>query len=383
LEIPPEVIEAVRRLKDAGFQAYIVGGMVRDMVLGRDYGIRRTPKDFDVATSAHPKDVQRVFKKVIPTGIQHGTVTVILGGAHIEVTTFRSEGDYVDGRRPETVEFHSDIEADLARRDFTINAMAEDPTTGELVDPFGGRADLSARVVRCVRDPLERFGEDGLRCLRAVRFATLLVFELDPNTEAAIAPRLSVFRKVAMERVRDELLKIIASQHVARGLELLRRTGLLKEIFGFDQVDASAVERTEPRPELRLAVLFRSAGQCPVDRLKLSNAQTQRVHELFKRRAPTARDGVTLRRWLSEVGVELARDLAALDAPELDLEPFAKAPLTLKDLALDGAEIMNALQTGPGPTVGKASRFLLEQVLRRPELNTPQELRALLAKWQP
>ncbi|MBK7864795.1 MAG: [cytidine(C)-cytidine(C)-adenosine (A)]-adding enzyme [Archangiaceae bacterium] len=376
-EIPASVLEVHRRLKEAGFKAYLVGGCVRDRVLGKQ------PKDFDLATSARPEEVQRVFKKVIPTGIQHGTVTVIASGVHVEVTTFRTEGDYVDGRRPEKVEFHSDVEADLSRRDFTINAMAEDPITGERVDPFGGEADLKRHLVRCVRDPLERFGEDGLRCLRAVRFATVLAFDIEPATEAAIAPRLPVFRKVAMERVRDELLKIIVSPHVARGLELLTRVGLTREIFGFEQLDAAAIARTPPQVELRLAVLFRSAGECQVDRLKLPSAQTQRVRELFARRPPAERDDVTLRRWLSEVGLDLAGDLCRLDAAELDLGRFEKAPLSTKDLALDGAEIMKTLQTSPGPVVGKASRFLLDQVLQRPELNTPQELRALLLNWRP
>lgn len=378
MKIPSEVLEVHRRLVDAGFKAYLVGGCVRDLVLGRQ------PKDFDLATSAKPHDVQKVFKKVIPTGIEHGTVTVLMHGHHVEVTTFRSEGDYVDGRRPEKVEFHTDVEADLARRDFTINAMAEDPATGEIVDPFGGREDLKARLVRCVRDPLERFGEDGLRCLRAVRFATVLEFQIEPATEAAIRPTLPVFRKVAMERVRDELLKILGAADVERGLQLLRRTGLLKAIFGFEDLDAAAVARAPHKPELRLAVLFRSAGHCEVDRLKLSAAQTQRVQELFKHRVPAERDDVSLRRWLSKLGPELGKDLAALDAPELHdkLTALATEPLTTKDLALDGAAIMDALQTGPGPAVGKASRFLLDRVLENPALNTPEQLRALLAGWK-
>ena len=377
--IPPAVLEVHRRLKDAGFKAYLVGGCVRDMVLGKP------PKDFDLATSAKPEEVQRVFKRVIPTGIKHGTVTVIVQDVQVEVTTFRSEGEYVDGRRPETVEFHTDVEADLARRDFTINAMAEDPTTEELVDPFGGRADLKARVVRCVRDPLERFGEDGLRCLRAVRFATVLDFEIDPATEAAIPPTLHTFQKIAMERVRDELLKILLSPNAERGLGLLQRTGLMKQIFGFERVDAAAVARTPARVELRLAVFFRSAAQLAVDELKLSAAETLRVRELYEKRLPAERDDASLRRWLSKHGVELAAALAVLDAPDLAgrIEALAKQPLSTKDLALDGAAIMSALQTGPGPAVGKASRFLLDRVLENPALNTPEELRALLATWTP
>ncbi len=376
MEIPAAVLEVHKRLKDAGHKAYLVGGCVRDHVLGKQ------PKDFDLATSAKPEQVIAVFKKVIPTGIQHGTVTVVTKGVHVEVTTFRSEGDYVDGRRPETVEFHTDVEADLARRDFTINAMAEDPVTGELVDPFGGRADLKAKLVRCVRDPLERFGEDGLRCLRAVRFATILDFEIEAATEAAIPPRLDVFKKVAMERVRDELLKIIGSPHCARGLELLKRTHLMRAIFGAETVEAKAVAGAPA--DLRLAVLLRQLG-VGAERLKLSSAETDRIAKILSGRVPDARDDVSLRRWLSAIGPAIARDLATLDAPDLlaRLNGLAKNPLTIKDLALKGPELMIALQTGPGPVVGKAQRYLLDRVLDAPELNTPEQLRALLSTWKP
>ncbi|MBL8951436.1 MAG: [cytidine(C)-cytidine(C)-adenosine (A)]-adding enzyme [Myxococcaceae bacterium] len=376
MQIPPAVLEVHQCLKGAGYRAYLVGGCVRDHVLGKQ------PKDFDLATSAKPDQVIAVFKKVIPTGIQHGTVTVLMQGHHVEVTTFRSEGDYVDGRRPATVSFHTDVEADLARRDFTINAMAEDPATGELVDPFGGRDDLKAKLVRCVRDPLERFGEDGLRCMRAVRFATILDFEIEPQTLAAIPARLDVFTKVAMERVRDELLKTLGSPHVARGLELLKRTGLLREIFGAEDVDPDAVARAPA--SLRLAVLLRQLKAKP-DRLKLSSAETEHLARLLAERVPAERDDVGLRRWLSRIGTAVARDLATLDAPELGarLDLLATHPLTLKDLALKGPDLMAALGTGPGPAVGKAQRFLLDQVLQRPELNTPEELRALLAGWKP
>jgi tRNA nucleotidyltransferase (CCA-adding enzyme) len=302
---------------------------------------------------------------------------------HIEVTTFRSESDYVDGRRPERVEFHSDIEADLARRDFTINALAEDPSTGEVVDPFGGRADLQAKLIRCVRDPLERFSEDGLRCLRAVRFATVLSFDLDAATQAAIAPTLTIFQKVAFERVRDELEKILTSPNAERGIQLLIQTGLLKAIFGFERVDATSVARAPAGLEFRLASLFRAAGVCAVERLKLSASQTQRVNDLFSKRVPSQTDDVAVRKWLSAFGVELASALAQLDAPELlpRLKTLAAAPLTTQDLALDGKEIMRVLGTGPGPQVGRASRFLLDQVLVQPQLNTPLALEQLLKNW--
>ncbi|HZI03258.1 MAG TPA: [cytidine(C)-cytidine(C)-adenosine (A)]-adding enzyme, partial [Archangium sp.] len=173
-EVPRPVLDVIARLHELGHAVFLVGGCVRDTLRGVH------PKDFDVATSALPEEVQRAFRKVIPTGIQHGTVTVVQGGTHVEVTTFRSEGDYHDGRRPSAVTFERDIVKDLSRRDFTINAMAWNPLTHELADPFGGQEDLKARVVRCVGSAIERFSEDGLRPMRAVRFAAVLDFTLDP-----------------------------------------------------------------------------------------------------------------------------------------------------------------------------------------------------------
>jgi tRNA nucleotidyltransferase (CCA-adding enzyme) len=221
IQIPAPVLGVVRRLRDLGFQSFLVGGCVRDLVLGLP------PKDYDVATNARPEQVEAAFRKVIPTGKQHGTVTVLTDNFSIEVTTFRTEGVYLDGRRPSQVEFRSNIEEDLARRDFTINAMAFDPVANELRDPFGGQQDLAARIVRCVGRPVERFMEDGLRPLRAVRFAAVLGFALEPRTAEAIPEALDRFRMVAVERVREEFCRLILSQQPALGLNLLRTTGLL------------------------------------------------------------------------------------------------------------------------------------------------------------
>ncbi len=219
--VPPGILAVLERLQSDGHEAYLVGGCVRDLVTGR------VPQDWDVTTQAVPAQVQRLFQKVIPTGIAHGTVTVLVPGGQVEVTTYRVEAGYADGRRPDRVEFRRDLEEDLARRDFTINAMAFDPRAQELRDPFGGLEDLTLRRVRCVGDAVARFGEDGLRPLRAIRFATVLDFELDAATESAIPGALDVFRKVAPERVRDEFLKLLLAPGVERGLGLLATTGLL------------------------------------------------------------------------------------------------------------------------------------------------------------
>ncbi|MDX9959442.1 MAG: polynucleotide adenylyltransferase, partial [Spirochaetia bacterium] len=166
IDVPRELAEFAAVFKAAGFVCYFVGGAVRDRLLGQQAA------DWDAATDARPEEVIKLFRTVIPTGVQHGTVTVRWRGKSIETTTFRVDGDYRDGRRPESVRFTADLLEDLSRRDFTINGMAVDPASGEVVDPFGGRADLAAGLVRAIGDPAARFGEDGLRPLRAVRFAS-------------------------------------------------------------------------------------------------------------------------------------------------------------------------------------------------------------------
>ena len=380
-------------LQGAGHQAFLVGGCVRDMMRGA------SPKDFDVATSALPAEVQKAFKRVIPTGIQHGTVTVLVGNDHqVEVTTFRTEGAYLDGRRPENVEFHSDVEADLSRRDFTINAMALDPFTQRLVDPFGGREDLERRVVRCVRSALERFTEDGLRCLRAVRFATVLDFTLDPQTEAAIPPTVGIFKKVAMERMREEFLKILLAPQAVRGLTLLQSTGLLgaflPEAQGgrFEAVAAAPVD-----VDTRLAVLLaEAAAPLPaLERLKLPTSAIKRAASLIAHQVPPAPNATDkeVRLWIRDVGPEapsLAQQLAVCAAGGHDvsalrprLEKLRGDPLVPRQLALNGGEIMTALSTGPGPIVGDATRFLMDQVLSDPSKNTADSLRRLLETFRP
>jgi tRNA nucleotidyltransferase (CCA-adding enzyme) len=229
LAVPRDVVELCKTLRDAGYEAWLVGGAVRDLLRGKP------AKDFDVATSAQPADVTRIFgrKRTIPTGEKHGTVTVLTERdgvrQHVEVTTYRGEGAYTDGRRPDEVTFVSSLDEDLKRRDFTMNAIAYDPLDDVLADPYGGQADLAARRIRAVGDPLERFREDGLRTMRAVRFAAQHEFEIDPPTLAAIPQAIDVFKKVSAERVRDELCKILAARKPSIGLELMRTTGLLAE----------------------------------------------------------------------------------------------------------------------------------------------------------
>ncbi|WP_243301570.1 CCA tRNA nucleotidyltransferase [Geothrix oryzisoli] len=254
----------------------VVGGAVRDELLGRPHS------DWDLATRLMPRAVMDRARaaglKAIPTGLQHGTVTVILEERPIEITTFRSDGDYLDGRHPESVRLGVSLEEDLSRRDFTINAMALPVGGGDLVDPFGGRADLAARTLRAVGDPLLRFAEDGLRTLRACRFAAQLGFEVEAATLAAIPERLAVARKVAAERVLTELTKLLCGAEPQRGLDLLAETGLLdlwlpelRPMLGCGQNRhhrwdvwrhaLEVVRRVPADPGLRWAALLHDAGK--------------------------------------------------------------------------------------------------------------------------
>lgn len=391
--IPAGVRALLERLQSAGHEAWLVGGGVRDLLRGQH------PKDWDIATQALPEEVTRLFRRVVPTGIAHGTVTVLVPEGHVEVTTFRVESAYVDGRRPGAVEFRRDLVEDLARRDFTINALAFDPVGGRFQDPFGGQEDLRRRRVRCVGVAAERFGEDGLRPLRAVRFATVLDFELEPDTEAAIPGALGVFDKVALERRRDEFLKLLLAPGAVRGLALLRRTGLMDRLLpelaaGDDDARAARVARAAPLLEVRIAALLVDVGEASsaLDRLRLPGKTVETVRALLAHPLLAEASGWTdgeLRRWLVRLGAERWTQACAL-AVATGADPTgvlgkrvggivaARPPLSAKDLALDGAAIMKVLGVGPSPRVGEATRYLLDAVLEQPELNTPERLEALL-----
>jgi putative nucleotidyltransferase with HDIG domain len=214
----------VRRLRESGFIAYFAGGCVRDALL------RKQPKDIDIATDAEPDDVQKVFARTVAVGAKFGVVRVLEGGFEFEVATFRSDGVYLDGRRPVSVTFSSP-EEDAKRRDFTINGMFYDPVADQVVDFVDGKSDLEHRLVRAIGDPNERFSEDHLRLLRAVRFAAALDFEIEPATWKAVTEKAHQIRNVSHERIRDELMKIMADPHRVRGLDLLDQSGLLKNIL--------------------------------------------------------------------------------------------------------------------------------------------------------
>jgi poly(A) polymerase len=216
--------DAARRLREAGYVAYFAGGCVRDLLRGK------LPKDIDIATDARPEAVQKIFSRTYAVGAHFGVIVVLENGFQFEVATFRSDGAYLDGRRPVEVHFAT-AEEDAARRDFTINGMFFDPEKDEVIDFVGGRADLERKLVRAIGDPAQRFAEDRLRMLRAVRFATVLDFEIDPATWGAVKTSAASITEISAERIREELVRIFLSPHRARGWDLLDASGLMRVIL--------------------------------------------------------------------------------------------------------------------------------------------------------
>ena len=324
LEIPEPVRRCCTALRRAGHAAHPVGGCVRDLLLGR------APGDWDIASSAHPEQVQELFERTIPTGIRHGTVTVVEGGMVIEVTAFRRESGYADARHPDAVTFDTDLTGDLSRRDFTVNAMAlgEDM---EVVDPFGGHADLEQGLLRAVGDPAARFSEDALRILRGVRFAAQLGFALEENSAAAMRDCAPSVDKVSAERVTAELEKILLSprpQWVGRLAEL----GVLDRFHPIPRnLDWGSLAQAAPGKETRWRAFCALTG-FPITALPVERAVRMAV-----------------------------------------LHPEREA---VKALALSGGELY-ALGLR-GEEIGAAQRRLARHVLSRPEDNTPERLRLLL-----
>lgn len=281
----PDILKKMNEIfVQHGYKAYLVGGAVRDMLMGKE------PHDWDVTTDATPEQVMSIFRKVIPTGIAHGTVTVHFMKNEIEVTTFRTESDYSDGRHPDKVEYTGNIEEDLSRRDFTINAIASYLGDGTITDPFHGRDDIKRKVIRTVGNPLERFSEDGLRPVRAVRFSAQLGFEIERETLKAISEP-EILKKtsgISLERFRDELLKLMKAEKPSAGLKLMEESGIL-DIFipefkkcrgciqgdfrGYHQFDVldhlfyACDGAPASKQNVRLATLFHDIGKPDVKRV--------------------------------------------------------------------------------------------------------------------
>ncbi len=291
LKLPPAAepaVRIVRRLRESGHEALLAGGCVRDLLLDRE------PKDYDVVTDARPDRVCDLFRRTRRVGAQFGVVLVRSRGVWVEVATFRSDGDYADGRHPSSIRF-GDAQADALRRDFTINGMFLDPLSGEVIDYVGGRDDLRRRLVRAIGEPARRFAEDHLRMLRAVRFAVVLGFEIEPATLAAIRAHADRLARIAAERIREELERMLSHPDRARALDLLRETGLLDALWPearwtAGQIDA-ARDRLADLPAgasftAALAMLLADRGPEQAARicrqLAMSNEQTHRVRWLVE-----------------------------------------------------------------------------------------------------
>lgn len=393
------VWSVLHKLEEEGYEAYLVGGCVRDMLLGK------TPDDYDIATNALPNEVQSLFPRTIPTGIRHGTVSVLQAGERIEVTTYRRERGYKDARRPEQVEFIASLQEDLARRDFTINAMAMD-SKGKIHDPFHGRADLLERRIRAVGDPAERFQEDALRMLRGIRFAAVLDGEIESSTWEAICMYADRMDLISRERIRDEWNKILLSD-AKTGIEWLVRSSLLSALFPrLQQIPADSwrgagacANQLSEQMDIRHAALFwrlridADAAADALRNLRQSKALIQSVQSIMEAipdSDPLAWSEATWARYLFHHGqdpVFRALQIVGRAQPEREdplIARFHQAsavqPLwSVAELPLSGQDLIEELKIPPGPIVGQLLNHLVQAVLREPALFSREALLSLAA----
>lgn len=434
MELPFQIQEVLERLEIAGFEAYVVGGCVRDHLMGY------APHDFDITTSALPNETKRVFAdvKVIETGIKHGTVTVLYKGMSTEITTYRVDGSYSDGRHPDAVSFSRSIKDDLSRRDFTMNGIAFNPKRG-FVDPFGGADDIESGVIRCIGDPDKRFGEDALRVLRALRFSAVLGFSIEERTAKAIVFHRKDLRRVSAERVFAELKRLLCGKNIKSvllnySLVFAEIIPPLKEEIGYDQGSkyhnstlyehtARAVEAALPTAEMRLAMLLHDIGK-PERRtvgedgechyyghaevsaamadeilrdLKSDNALRVRVVEIVRYHdIPVDTSRKYIRRQLAKHGAEVFEDIMnahiADDSAKQDFcreriqktrevlaiakEISQETPcLSVKLLDISGKDLRDIVP--PSPLMGDILSKLLEEVI---DEKLPNEKSALLKR---
>ena len=442
IDMPREVEEIIMSIENNGYEAYIVGGCVRDSLIGR------IPGDWDITTSALPEEIRNIFKgkyKVIDTGLKHGTVTVISSNNnHYEITTFRIDGEYVNGRSPESVEFTVSLREDLKRRDFTINAMAYNNRVG-IEDYFNGRVDLQNKIIKAVGVAEERFSEDALRILRCIRFSCQLGFQIDNDTERAMESKKEGLSKISKERIREEFSKIILSSNASYGIKKLVHNGLMEYIIpeinlmvGFEQHTQyhdkdvfehtmEVLEKVPDKLELRLSALLHDIAKPAsftldergqghfynhdiigaemseriLKRLKFDNKTIDKV-KLFvlehMNREENMKD-ITLKRLIQRVGKENLNSLFSLQVADIassakeyrnygyivNTQKKAqeildrKEPIGIKDLDITGKEIMeNGIHEGI--LVGRILCELLELVLENPKLNKKEILVEIIRK---
>ena len=432
IRLPLQVSGIIKTLQEAGFEAYAVGGCVRDSLLGR------APDDWDITTSAKPQQVKALFSRTVDTGIAHGTVTVLQGRSGYEVTTYRIDGAYEDGRHPRDVTFTASLAEDLKRRDFTVNAMAYNEEEG-LVDLFGGRADMERRALRCVGNPRERFGEDALRMMRAVRFSAQLDYAIEEDTMEAVRALSGTLSKISAERIRTELVKLLLSGHPER-FRTCYETGMTAVFLPeFDRMMETgqnnphhcysvgehalcALRRIRPDQALRLAALLHDVGKPETEsmdesgvnhfyghaakgaeltrkimrRLKFDNDTADRVVRLVREHdRKIGLSPAQMRRTVNCVGEDLFPDLFDLKEADLLAQSdymrdekreelmrlralYEKVKeegdcLSLKGLAVTGRDLIGIGAT-PGPGLGALLQDLLGIVLEDPSCNNRETL---------
>lgn len=432
IQLPAKVHNIINTLEEAGYEAYAVGGCIRDCVLGR------TPDDWDITTSAKPEEIKCLFPRTVDTGIKHGTVTVLLGGEGFEVTTYRIDGAYEDGRHPTEVTFTASLKEDLRRRDFTINAMAYNDRSG-LADLYGGLSDIEKQVIRCVRDAKERFEEDALRMLRAVRFSAKLGYRIEESTGEAIKALAPNLQKISAERIQVELVKLVTSPHpdyLRTAYELGITAQILPEFdlcmktpqrhkhhcYDVGEHILHSMLGVEPDKVLRLGMLFHDIGKpqtLTVDpdgtthnkrhpfegekitrkvmrRLKFDNDTIDKVTKLvLYHDYDIAATEAGVRRAVNRMGEDIfamiftvrRADIAAqsdyMRKEKLEKVAYIEAlyreitarkdAVTLKDLAISGNDLI-AEGMPPGRQIGETLSALLERVLDDPSLNTKENL---------
>ena len=428
MNIPSAVSFALDRLETFGYEAFVVGGAVRDAMLGRAL------HDYDVTTSAAPEEIKSVFADfhTILTGEKHGTVTVVIDGVPLEITTYRVDGDYSDGRRPDSVEFTKNIKEDLARRDFTVNAMAYSPTRG-LCDPFGGAEDLKIGIIRAVGDPVRRFTEDSLRILRGFRFAARLGFEIEEKTLAAAKSERKRLSAVSAERIGSEVLGLLSAEKPSHSLSLMHSAHVLAEVMPsayFETLAANKFkaidfipdnfpeglylkkERTEASrlgfisarahlAAIRLGMLLRDSdkvlsGEIP-KRLKMSTELSAIVTACASGSLPKRADPATVRTYASGITGKITPKFAyfillaagARDERLLSGESARGAahnlfecaengePMSTSELAVSGRDLLDC-GVAPGARVGEVLSELLAAVLANPDFNTRENLLSLV-----
>lgn len=395
IRVPEDAEQIMEKLNEHGFEAYVVGGCVRDSLLGRE------PEDWDITTSARPDEVKTIFQRTIDTGIQHGTVTVMLNRQGYEVTTYRVDGEYEDGRHPKSVDFTTSLLEDLKRRDFTINAMAYNGREG-LVDAFGGMADLDGKVIRCVGSAMNRFTEDALRILRAIRFSAQLGFRIEDETYAAVARIAPNLAKVSRERIAAELTKLLKSCHPEK-MKLVADTGAAKYIS--EAFERAAVLKKEElaaicllpdskymrwagflrreEPETAAAILRDLKLDCDtMERVKVLVGSWQEeipdekpaVRRVMNRIPGEMFDSLLCfqEAFAEEISGGYREKLAAVRSLAEEIRSDCD-PVTLKELAVDGRDLIKAGMK-PGPGLGKTLKELMDLVLDDPKRNTKEEL---------